>query len=72
MMSVSKAEVSGNTFEADERYRHEFRTQAGYFFTDKSSPAAAFLHCGEVKVENNAGFGSCDFSGKSEEYGEKS
>ena len=56
MMSVRKAEVVGNTFEQDDRYLREFRTKAGYFFTDKDSPTAAFLHCKEVTLENNAGF----------------
>ena len=56
MMSVRKAEVAGNTFERDECYQREFRTTDGFFFTDKDSPTAAFLHCKEVCVEKNTGF----------------
>ncbi len=57
IMSAAVAEVSGNEFIADNRYTFVPNPDAGYCFTDASSPMAAFCHCGTVKEENNCGFG---------------
>lgn len=56
MMSVSKAVVENNTFESDDTYEFKFLSKDGYFFTDENSPMAAFLHCGEIKLDNNTNF----------------
>ena len=56
IMSAAEAEVSGNVYEADGTYPFIPHSQAGYFFTDGNSPAAAFLHCGNVKCAGNPGF----------------
>lgn len=56
MKSVAEAEVTGNVFELDSSRQFSFVTKAGYFFTDETSPMAAFLHCGKIKLLDNPGF----------------
>ena len=53
IMSAAEAEVAGNTYEADESYIFNPRTEAGYFFTTADSPKAAFCHCGKIIDKNN-------------------
>ena len=56
MMSVANAEVTGNEYQPDDSYPFVPRLNAGYHFTSADSPMAAFLHCGNIKNENNKGF----------------
>ncbi|MBE6356825.1 MAG: hypothetical protein E7058_06890 [Lentisphaerae bacterium] len=56
IMSAAEAVVCGNTYDADDTYVFNPRTEAGYFFTAADSPMAAFCHCGKVTDENNSGF----------------
>jgi len=56
MMSVAEAVVENNRFESDDSYEFNHKSRDGYFFTDRNSPKAAFLHCGKVVLQNNPGF----------------
>lgn len=56
MMSVAEAVVENNTFIPDATYPFDPDVEAGYSFTDRNSPTAAFRHCGKIIEENNSGF----------------
>ena len=56
VMSANEVEVSGNSFELDTLYKFIPNLNAGYCFTRPDSPAAAFLHCGNIRNADNENF----------------
>ena len=56
IMSAKDVKVEGNTFEVDNTYQFIPNPNAGYCFTNPSSPRVACLHCNNIVLKDNQNF----------------